>query len=157
MLIWWSCLSAFSFYRRDLEYFDYLLQRSNLHQNKEVSLHDTKLYLRVRPLFMKSGEYGLPLNCNLLLVPLWHGVLEPIQVPSMSQIDLPENDSYSIGSCEKNETTTQKIPLPRGINQSINISFSILSYFLVFNKLCFVVHTGLTSFWITVFTRWSPT
>ena len=70
----------------------------------------------------------------LLPSPLWLGVAVSVWVPSMSQIDLLKNYSYSIGTCKKNMNINvqlvwifwYKMTLDRLIWHDIKICLSIL-------------------------------
>ena len=52
----------------------------------------------VRLKFWSSGECGVT---SLLPGSLWPGVVIPVRVPAMGQIDLFKNELYLIGACEK--------------------------------------------------------
>ena len=79
--------------RRSLAYAHCIPWRSiRPHQKPRCFGYDTKLHLRLwfwRP----ASTPSLP----LLPDPLWSGVLVPVRVPSMSQIDILEYYSYLIG------------------------------------------------------------
>ena len=89
---------------RGLEYAD--CKRGLRLPQKEVSGYNTKLHLIVWLLFWTSEESRVPLiaftpSLTLLPVLLWPGVVTPVSVPPMSQVDLFKNYEYLIWLCRK--------------------------------------------------------